>query len=111
MGLRDTVALDFQTNMNAEVGDNITLTEPEEDPITVKGWVKRIDKYINGEGVEIFEPATRITISLKDLATEPDNGWEVSTTDIQGNTISGIVSNIEFDRTIGYCFFIIEAAA
>ena len=111
MSLRDQAALDVQSMLNAELGDTVTLTEPDTTEHVILGKVFRVDMTIDPDtGAKIYEPATMVTISLLDLdgnlLTEE---WSVSTTDSVGNVISGQVRAPQFDRTLNFVTFIIEA--
>ena len=110
MSLRDQASLDVQSMLNAELGDTVTLTEPDTTVHVIKGKVFRVDMRIDPDtGVQIFEPATMVNISLLDLDAEPTEAWKVSTTDSMGNTISGQVRSPMFDRTMNFVIFVIEA--
>ena len=110
MSLRDQAALDVQSMLNAELGDTITLTEPDTTEHIILGKVFRVDMRIDPDtGVQIFEPATMVTISLLDLDSEPTEEWSISTTDSVGNVIAGQVRAPMFDRTMNYVTFVIEA--
>ena len=110
MSLRDQAALDVQSMLNAELGDTITLTEPDTTEHVILGKVFRVDMRIDPDtGVQIFEPATMVTISLLDLDSEPAETWSISTTDSMGNVIAGQVRAPMFDRTMNYVTFVIEA--
>ena len=110
MSLRDQAALDVQTMLNAELGDSITLTEPDTTAHEIMGKVFRVDIRIDPDtGAQIYEPATMVTVSLLDLDSEPTEEWSISTTDSMGNTISGQVRSPMYDRTMNYVTFVIEA--
>ncbi len=110
MSLRDQAALDVQLMLNAELGTTVTLTEPDTTEHVILGKVFRVDMTIDPDtGAKIFEPATMLTISLLDLDAEPTEDWRVSTTDSVGNVISGQVRAPQFDRTLNFLTFIIEA--
>lgn len=109
MSIRSQAAIDVQANLNADF-DDVVLIPPEDGPITVKGFIKRVDVNIDSDGVKIHSPATKITISLLDLEDygEPSDDWQVQTTDVIGNEIVGVVTNLEFNRTNGTVSFIVE---
>ncbi|MDC7125774.1 MAG: hypothetical protein PQJ46_09410 [Spirochaetales bacterium] len=109
MSIRSQAAADVQANLNTDF-DDVILTPPESEPVTVQGFVKRVDYYISSEGVKMDEPATKVTVSLLDLDTEPTEDWQVSASDVLGNEISGYVMSPEFDRTIGVVSFIVEVS-
>ncbi len=109
MSLRDQAALDVQSMLNAELGDTVTLTEPDTTEHVLLGKVFRVDMTIDPDtGAKILEPATMVTISLLDLDEDIDE-WGVVTTDTLGNAIAGQVRAPQFDRAIGFVTFIIEA--
>ena len=110
MSLRDQAALDVQSMLNAELGNAVTLTEPDATVHEILGKVFRVDMTIDPDtGAKIFEPTTMLTVSLNDLDAEPTEEWSVSTTDSMGNVISGQVRGPMFDRTLNFVTFIIEA--
>ena len=110
MSLRDQAALDVQSMLNAELGNTVTLTEPDTTEHVILGKVFRVDMTIDPDtGAKIFEPATMCTVSLLDLDAEPAETWSVVTTDSMGNAIAGQVRSPQFDRTLGFVTFIIEA--
>lgn len=110
MSLRDQAAIDVQSMINAELGDTVTLTEPDTTVHEIIGKVFRVDMKIDPDtGVQIYEPATMVTVSLLDLDAEPAETWKISTTDNMGNTIAGQVRSPMFDRTLNFVTFQIEA--
>ena len=110
MSLRDQAALDVQSMLNAELGNAVTLTEPDATVHEILGKVFRVDMTVDPDtGAKIYEPATMVTISLLDLDEEPTEEWSIVTTDSVGNVISGQVRAPQFDRTMNYVTFIIEA--
>lgn len=110
MSLRDQAAADVQSMLNAELGDTVTLTEPDETEHEIKGKVFRVDMTIDPDtGAQIYEPATMVTVSLSDMDAEPDETWKVSTTDNMDNVIAGQVRSPMFDRTLNFVTFQIEA--
>ena len=110
MSLRDQAALDVQSILNAEIGVPITLTDADSVEHIINGKVFKVDITIDPDtGAQINEPATMVDISLFDLDEDPTEAWSVSTTDTDGNAISGQVRAPKFDRTLMNVIFIIEA--
>lgn len=92
-------------------GVDITLTEPGESPVTVRGAVFRSDVKIEPDTQTPYnDPWTSCTIPIASLTTIPAEGWSVSTTDVTGATVSGRVSSdVRIERTVGLVTLFIEA--
>ena len=109
MSLRDQAALDVQSIINADFED-ITLTDENLVEYELKGKVFKVDMQIDPDtGAKIFEPADMITVSLLDLTGTLTEEWSISTTDVQGNPITGQVRAPMFDHTLGFVTFQVEA--
>ena len=109
MSLRDQAALDVQSLLNADFED-ITLTDENLVEYELKGKVVKVDMQIDPDtGAKIYEPADLVTVSLLDLTGTLTEEWKISTTDVQGNVISGQVRSPMFDHTLGFVTFQIEA--
>ncbi len=108
MSIRSQAAADLQSILNQD-GEDITLTAPGPVVYNVKGQVTRIDVGIDPDtGTQFFEPKTAVTVSLSDLSADPTTEWAIETTDVTGQTITGQVIEVRFDRTLGFVTMLIE---
>jgi len=110
MSIFSRAALDVQSIINAD-GEDVTLTAPDATEYAIKGLVFKTDSRVDPETqVEVNEPRTSIMVSLLDLdGAEPTEEWEISTTDVLGNAITGQVMVPVFDRTVATVRFVVEA--
>jgi len=109
MSLRSIARSDVDANLTSD-GDDVTITIGAGVPFTVKGKIARIEARLDPElGVQIFEKRTAITVSMIDLPSEPDDTWEFSTTDSEGNVIVTQAIDRRFDRTLGFVTIMMEA--
>lgn len=101
-----TLGLTVEGPLSVEV----SLTDPAVGVLSsVRGRVTRVDEQIDQmSSVRVHEPATRVTLRLSSLPTEPKDGWGVATTDIAGNPIVGVLRSPEFDRKLGLVTAAIE---
>jgi hypothetical protein len=110
MSIRSLAVQDLAAIFDAD-GDDFTLTPPGGDPITKKGKVYRTDMQNDPDtGVKVYSPKTAISASLASLGVVPEYGWAISAVDSLGDTISGIVGEVQKDRTLGMVTMIIEEA-
>lgn len=108
MSIRSQAAVEFQVNLTSD-GDTVTLTNEDSVEYELTGRVTRTDIEVDPGTKERFhEPKTRVTLSISDLPEDFAEEMSVSTTDVQGDDISGVVRSPEYDRTLGFLSFIIE---
>ena len=108
MSLRSQARNDFNANLTND-GDQVTFTIPTLDPVIVNGKVARIESYLDPQlGIQIKEKRTAVTVSLSLLPSEPDDTWEIGTTDSEGNVITSKAVDIRIDRTLGFVTFMME---
>lgn len=104
-------ALTDSTSILTEQGQDITLTEPGESAVTVKGIVYRYDREVDPDTqAGVLEPVAVCMVPLSELETVPAEGWSVSTTGPAGETISGRVTyEVKVNRAINRVTFYVEA--
>lgn len=92
------------------LGVEVTFTERQTlRTQVVKGQVTRVDTMIDPQtGVRVYAPNTAVTVRLSSLSPVPDEEWEISTTDVTGNVVSGYARAPVYDRTMGTVTYQIE---
>lgn len=109
MSLRSQAALDLRAIYEQD-GEDVVLTDPDFVDHEIRGMVNRRDAQIDPDtGIQVTAPVTSISVALADLLADPTEDWSVATTDVQGNVLSGQMTDLRFDRTRGELTFFLEA--
>ncbi len=109
MSLRSLAADDLYALYEKD-GEAIVLTDPDSIKHPAKAFVNRRDAQIDPDtGVQITAPVTSISTSVKYFPTDPTEKWAVAATDVQGNSLTGQMRDLRFDRTRGELTFFLEA--
>lgn len=108
MSLRSQAAADVLRNL-ADEGDPVTITFADGRKWSGIGRVARVDEREDPEtGQMVRMPRTRITLALAKTIPEIAEGAVVSTTDVVGSPIAGVIVSPSFDRTLGLVSFYVE---
>ena len=108
MSLRSQAAADVIRNL-ADEGDPVTITLASGRRWHGTGRVARVDDRVDPEtGQMVRMPRTRVTLALSETMPAMAEGDFVSTSDVMGNTIAGVIVSPSFDRTLGMVSFYVE---
>lgn len=90
-------------------GREITLTDEASNEYTVDAEVFRIDAKVDPQtDIQFYDPQTIVNISYDAIAATPEVGWGIAITDSTETVLTGRVSEVRIDRTIGLITIVVE---
>ena len=110
MSLRAQAAKDATRNL-ADEGDPVSVTLPSGAVWRGRGRVSRVDDRLDPmTGQMIHAPRTRVVLPLDAATATIEERNAITTTDVLGTSIIGVVVDPSFDRTIGMMSCYVEMA-
>lgn len=107
MDILAQAAADRKATINYH-GREVTFTAPDSTEYTPQAEVFRIDAHVDPQtDIQFYDPQTVVHISTDEGFT-PAVGWGIAITDSTETVLTGRVSEVRTDRTIGTITVIVE---